>query len=153
MRNYLFLWLSVRGTLDQKKFGGLSIFRVGLTPMKGPRKRGLWVSSVYLRGEEDSQVGHTHSTCPPETEIRREDRRLCSALSWQSAPTAGELRTCSSLLSWSQHCLSPALAHLHSGEKSQESGRRGSFDCHAESRSCVQRGACPLNPRVQHCIL
>lgn len=41
----------------------------------------------------------------------------------------------------------PALA-----PRSQESGRRASLGCRIESWSCVQRGACPLNPRAQQSI-
>ena len=37
-------------------------------------------------------------------------------------------------------------------ETSEGSGRMASLGCHIESRRCVPKGACPLNPRVQCCI-
>lgn len=62
--------------------------------MKGPRKKAFWVSSVHLSGEDDGQVQYTQCrrVCSKTKRWRREDRRrLCTALSWQAAPIAGEL--------------------------------------------------------------
>lgn len=126
------------------------------------------MSSVCQSGEKDGQVWHNHGRgIFSKTESKRDRQRLCSALSWRSPVVARELRTQSPL-----HLKDPCLSHLHpswchhcpfpthmppspypSYERSQKSGMMGSLDCHIESRNCVQRGACPLNPRAQHCIL
>lgn len=112
MRDSLFMWLRVRGTLDQRKFGGLSITVVHSTAHERDQGRGLSGCPQFASLERKMANLGTITAEVSALRQREDGQRLCIALSWQSAVIAGELRARSPLPP-RPALKDPCLSHLH----------------------------------------
>ena len=100
-----------QGTLHQRKFGGLSITLVHSTAHERDQGRGLSGCPQFASlGRKMANLGTI--TQRYLLSQRADGQRLCTALSWQSAVTAGELRARSPLPPHPA-LKDPCLSHLH----------------------------------------
>lgn len=98
MRDSLFTWLRVRGTLDQRKSGGLITILVHSTTHERDRGRGLsGCPQLASLGRKMAKFGTITAAVSSLRQRAKDRQRLCTALSWRSAVMAGELRTPSPL--------------------------------------------------------